>query len=127
MTALTAWGGLSTGVGAALMVIEADDPFLFWGGLQHLLWGATNVVIGSASVYKANHTRPSAIEDVAVRARRMRRVLWINAGLDVLYVASASLLWGLSERREVQGSGAAILVQGGFLLAFDISAACTVP
>jgi hypothetical protein len=51
---------------------------------------------------------------------RLRRVLLVNAGLDVAYLGSGAWLvrqpgWG--------GDGAAVLVQGAFLLWLDASAA----
>jgi hypothetical protein len=130
MTVLTAWGTASMGSGATMMAFERQRDFWLWGGLQHLLWGATNVVIGAASLFRTHHASAHDPHEPGYwrqRAARMRRVFWINAALDVLYIGSAALLWGLSSRRAAQGSGAAIAVQGGFLLGFDISAALSVP
>jgi len=127
MTALTDFGALSVGAGAMLMGAGggARDA-MFWGGLQHLLWGATNVAIGARALSRAaagGEQEPSWQE----RAARTRRVFWINAALDVLYVSSGALMWGLGSRGGVRGSGAAIVSQGGFLLAFDLTAALRVP
>ncbi|HAW94950.1 MAG: hypothetical protein CMJ33_11030 [Phycisphaerae bacterium] len=48
-----------------------------------------------------------------------RRLLAINGGLDLLYLTTGVIL---VTRRDViaRGFGAAILVQGGFLLLFDL-------
>jgi len=130
MTTLTAWGAASAGAGGALMLANPGDKFLFWGGLQHLMWGATNIAIAGASLYSANHTRVHAEQPEGHwrrRAIRMRRVFWINAALDVLYIGAGALLWTLSDRQAVEGSGAAVLIQGGALLGFDIAAALSLP
>ncbi|MEW6226412.1 MAG: hypothetical protein AB1627_17465 [Chloroflexota bacterium] len=51
---------------------------------------------------------------------RLRRVLLVNAWLDVGYVATGAWLAGRTRRR---GDGAAVLVQGAFLLWLDATAA----
>jgi hypothetical protein len=49
----------------------------------------------------------------------LRRLLWINAGLDVLYVAVGLGLW-MRPRPMLKGFGLAIAIQGLFLLFFDL-------
>lgn len=53
-------------------------------------------------------------------ARRLRRVLVLNAGLDVGYLAAGG--WLVRDGRW-RGDGAAVLVQGVFLLVLDSAAA----
>ncbi len=49
----------------------------------------------------------------------LRRILWVNAGLDLLYVAVGSALW-MRPRPMLKGFGLAIVVQGLFLFLFDL-------
>ncbi|NJK45836.1 MAG: hypothetical protein HC933_17605 [Pleurocapsa sp. SU_196_0] len=49
----------------------------------------------------------------------LRTILFINAGLDVLYMAAGIYLMNRPEATW-QGAGLAVLIQGGFLLAFDL-------
>ncbi|MCW2583315.1 MAG: hypothetical protein JWQ53_2105 [Klenkia sp.] len=51
---------------------------------------------------------------------RLRKVLLVNAGLDVGHLALGAGLMGTTRRR---GDGAAVVVQGAFLLALDATAA----
>ncbi len=51
---------------------------------------------------------------------RLRRVLLVNAGLDVGYLAVGA---ALVRRARWRGDGWAVLVQGGFLLVLDATAA----
>ena len=51
---------------------------------------------------------------------RLRRVLLVNAGLDVGYLAAGA---ALVRRPRWRGDGLAVLVQGAFLLALDTAAA----
>ena len=59
----------------------------------------------------------------------LRRLLWINAGLDVLYVAGGLLLAFTLGRRSpfAAGSGWGIVLQGAFLFGFDLLHARGVP
>lgn len=130
MSVLTAWGAASVAAGSTQAIVWKDDDYWLWGGVQHALWGATDVVIGALSLRAARHAETDAAHLADYwekRARDMRRAYWINMALDVAYVASGALLWSLSEKPGAAGSGAAIVGQGGFLFAFDIGAALTVP
>jgi hypothetical protein len=49
----------------------------------------------------------------------LRQLLWINAGLDTLYVAVGWALWARLNPM-YKGFGLAIMLQGFFLLAFDV-------
>jgi hypothetical protein len=56
----------------------------------------------------------------------LRNTLFINAGLDVLYVLGGAYM--LSRPEETwRGGGLAIIIQGAFLLAFDLLHAYLVP
>jgi hypothetical protein len=66
-------------------------------------------------------------EATAAEARRLRRLLWINAGLDVLYVVVGAGLVVFGSGPVVDGHGVGVMVQGAFLLVFDAAHAATLP
>jgi hypothetical protein len=49
----------------------------------------------------------------------LRQLLWINAGLDILYMAVGLGLW-MRSRPMLKGFGLAIAIQGLFLFLFDL-------
>ena len=49
----------------------------------------------------------------------LRQLLWINAGLDILYMAVGLGLW-MRPRLMLKGFGLAIAIQGLFLFLFDL-------
>lgn len=111
-----ALGGAVSVVGgaamAALGTTEAQRAF----GLQSAGWGAIDLVIAGVGA-----VRPPP-EDPA----KLRKVLLFNAGLDVGYVATGAHLvyWkptfdGRITAQQSVGHGAAIVVQGLFLLVLD--------
>jgi hypothetical protein len=97
-----------------LWLSSTDSQKGFWG--MSGAWGFVNGAIALIGLLGAE------TQDYA----SLRTTLWVNAGLDVLYVASG--LYLLSRPEETwRGGGAAILIQGGFLLVFDILHALLVP
>ncbi len=97
-----------------LWLSSSDSQKGFWG--MSGAWGFVNGAIALIGLLGAETSDYGAL----------RTTLWINAGLDVLYVASG--LYLLSRPEETwRGGGVAILVQGGFLLVFDIVHALLVP
>ena len=106
---LGVWAAASVVVGLALSV----DPRTRGFGRQTAAWGAVDGVIAAFGVRGRRRKGPT---DPA----RLRRVLLVNAGLDVGYlVVGARLARGDRWR----GDGLAVLVQGAFLLVLDTTAA----
>ena len=60
-----------------------------------------------------------ALLDPIVEVEAFRRVLAINGGLDIAYLVTGLILVTRRDRL-ASGFGAAILVQGAFLLVFDL-------
>lgn len=79
----------------------------FW--TMSLFWVAIDAGIVAWSLF-------APIEDLEA----FRRILLVNAGLDVIYLIVGVVLL-LRAKPLVRGFGAAILVQGGFLLVFDLA------
>jgi len=115
-----AWGVASMLAGTMLLALGAwrgrRSPLLFHFGLQTAAWGAIDLAIAVAGV------RGLTLRDYAA-ATRLDRVLWLNVGLDVGYVAVGATLalagWLLGRRLGPVGAGIGIVVQGAALLALD--------
>ena len=116
---LLAWSILSMVGGALLQLARA--PFWRAFGQQAIGWGAIDAalaVFGRRGLeQKVQRGYPPA--EAANDLHNLRRLLWFNAGLDVLY-----MLGGLAllrrEDETPRGHGAGILVQGIFLFKFDL-------
>lgn len=107
--ALGGWATASTAAGALLCLPRRTRGF----GRQTLAWGAVDGAIAWAGRRRRAANGPT---DPA----RLRRVLLVNVGLDVGYLALAAALLRTARWR---GDGYAVLVQGGFLLLLDSAAA----
>jgi hypothetical protein len=143
---LLAWSVASVLVGIALLVL-ADD---FWRGfgLQAALWGLIDAIIALVALRSGRREAERAAAGAVVggpredptagdagaagdldAARRIARILWINAALDVVYVAIGAILVIVAGASDpfLAGNGWGVIVQGGFLLAFDVVHARRVP
>lgn len=105
---LLAWAGLSIAIGALL---ARGSAVRRGAGEQFVGWGLVNAAI---SLF-ARRT-PTA------ERQTLSRLLWLNAGLDVLYVWGG---WRTIHGRgqgdaRWRGRGIGIVLQGGFLFLFDL-------
>jgi hypothetical protein len=120
---LLIWGVGSTIVGTLLTPLAG-----FWRqfGLQAAAWGAIDAALAIAgrrrALVRAEALAAHSLDDdeVARDAEQFRRVLLVNAGLDVLYILSGLFTARrFRDRPDRVGLGVGIAVQGLFLLIFD--------
>ncbi|UQA58693.1 DUF6992 family protein [Polyangium aurulentum] len=121
MTMLAGWAAASMASGAMLWATAEKDDYTRAVGIQTLAWGAVDGVIAGFGGFNA-HRQSGLDKPVAhweAEGKKMRRIFLVNAGLDVLYIATGAALMGFGKTDFVRGTGAGIALQGGFLLAFD--------
>ncbi len=114
---LTLWGGVSV-VGGGLLALHGRSAGSRAFGLQNAMWGAIDVVIAGVSTLQS--TPPTT--------PKLRRLLLINTGLDVAYVAGGAHLIartpsfrGRITAEQARGHGAAVVVQGAALFVLDLT------
>lgn len=104
-----------------LMSVEA-----FWRGfgLQALAWGAADAAVALLGFRTAARKERLLMtwEQVHQEWVKLRRILWVNTLLDVLYIAGGGTLIGLRGEENIflAGTGWGIVMQGAFLLCLDI-------
>ena len=112
---LSVWGVGSVLAGTVLASC-GSSPARRAFGLQTAGWGAIDLAIAGAG----------ALSSKPPTAASLRRLLWINAGLDVLYIAAGAHVavrkprfGGRITADQALGHGAAVVVQGAALLGLD--------
>ncbi len=117
------WALGSIGVGALLA--SRRDRWWRSFGQQHLGWGAVDLgIVGIVQLLqrRAMERLPDLYdpEVLDVRRRHLRRILLGNAIADVGYVVVGAVMWRrLRSNPRAAGAGAAIVIQGTFLLLHD--------
>jgi hypothetical protein len=115
------WAAASIGAGGVLATRR--DPWWRSFGQQHVGWGLVDLIIVGV-VQAAQRRRLSRLDDpyepnILERERRhLRTVLIVNAVADAGYCVLGAALARRPERRAA-GAGAAIVIQGAFLLLHD--------
>jgi hypothetical protein len=127
-------GSVLGGTAAWVSGRRTGRPALAAFGRQNAAWGAVDGAIAAAGAFRRTASDPAQVDAAAAeaRAQRLRRTLLVNAWLDVGYLAfGAGLIaanrWaGRMPRYSTAaavGDGAGIMLQGGFLLLLDTTAA----
>lgn len=114
---LLVWGGANVVAGAAAQA--SGNPFLKQFGMQALVWGAIDAALALLGLRDAAKKRAER-SDQAAQARRFRVIVALNVLLDVGYIAGGVAL-ARSGRNERAGMGIGVIVQGAFLLLFDLA------
>jgi hypothetical protein len=124
---LTGAAGLSLAAGTALLFV---DPPLFAGkpsGFRQsfaafcLVYGALNTAFVAANFAGLDKQRTVISSAPLLEQDRLHqtRAFAANAGLDMIYITLGFTLSATDNRPVVQGMGAGVALQGGFLLGFD--------
>lgn len=117
------WGAGSVLAGTLLLLLVTlrravgPAPLLRHFALQTAAWGAIDLALVLFGL------RGLALRDHA-GATQLDRVLWLNLGLDVGYVAVGVTLavvgWSLGRRLGLVGAGLGVVVQGAALFLLDL-------
>ena len=90
-------------------------------------WNIVNLGIATFGYFNAVNSDPSSMTNVEIIKdfNSLQNFLLLNAGLDVAYIATGFYLKERSKNssssERLRGYGNSLLLQGGFLLAFDVA------
>jgi len=117
----------------ALANAAVSGPFWFVteGSTQrfhemNVVWNIVNLGIAGFGLFDESRSVPiTGIKNALADQRRIESLLYLNIGLDAAYMAAG---WALLERglrggpdaERWTGYGTSLILQGGFLFAFDI-------
>lgn len=95
---------------------------------MNLFWNTVNLGIAGFALYNNLNTDISVISADEMLAKHIKteNLYLINAGLDVVYIGTGFLLKHLSSKNLkkqdlLKGYGNSVILQGGFLMAFDLA------
>jgi len=108
----------------------------FWKGVgtQAVAWSSINIAIAFfGNLFTRRRLdkleNPFEVSVVTKEAVNLRRVLWINTGLDVLYMVGGLILARTRGKQSAfaRSNGMGIVLQGLLLFVFDLVHALRVP
>ncbi|MDX9727744.1 MAG: hypothetical protein RBT50_00635 [Bacteroidales bacterium] len=95
---------------------------------MNLFWNVVNLSIAGFALYSSYSTDVSLMSEGELLARHLKteKLFLINSGLDVGYMGAGLLMRHFSSNSEkrgdlLKGYGNAVILQGGFLLVFDMA------
>jgi integral membrane sensor domain MASE1 len=128
MSQLLFWAGLSLGVGVP-MLFSSREWVRSFGGMT-AAWAIVNAIIAILSLLSVRRKARQNADAETIRGwmHHLVRLLWLNAGLDVVYVlvGVGLIVWNPTNRM-LNGFGWAVIIQGAFLLLFDTWHAVRLP
>jgi hypothetical protein len=91
---------------------------------MNLMWNTVNAAIAGFGYYGAATEDVSGLNAIETieETRKMQQILIFNAGLDIAYIAAGAGLRALGDEKSDEqyiGYGNSVMLQGGFLFAFD--------
>lgn len=95
---------------------------------MNVLWNTVNLGLAIPGYFKAkNDNRALTLNETKKIQRKTQNIFLINTGLDVIYISSGFLLRNsaqsnLSQKDRFNGFGNGLILQGGFLFIFDLTA-----
>ncbi len=137
MTVLGGWAVANIATGIIGMLV-AEDPAArgFWE--MNAMWNTVNLGLAGWSLYDLSRSG-GVSADMDIEAYReeshgLEKVLLFNAGLNFAYMAVGGWMWDRGMRgyglpaadisaNRLRGWGQSMVLQGAFLLAFDLSMA----
>lgn len=122
MSVLMGWSVLNMGVGTAGYFLSDGKTQYFHQ--MNAAWNVVNAAIAGAGWIGSRGEDPTALSPMeTVEADyRLQKILLLNMGLNLAYMASGAYLWERGIQRgdeRLEGYGPSLVLQGGFLLLFD--------
>ena len=124
MYVLGSWALLNMASGAYGMSTQSGSTKYF--NQMNLMWNTVNLGIAGYALVSSHLNDPGLLSPEQMMDKHLltEKILLINAGLDVLYIASGALMIkrsNVTKRPELfKGYGQSLVLQGGFLLVFDV-------
>jgi hypothetical protein len=112
MSILLAWA-LSWIVLSIFKIKHNAKNKIYW--LTSLFWSLVNILIATITIFSTLKIENYTLD----RAISMRNIVLVNVFLDIVYIVIALILKSSSKDTKKQ-IGSAVLIQGLFLLVFDL-------
>ncbi|MFT5823320.1 MAG: hypothetical protein ACI8ZM_004581 [Crocinitomix sp.] len=128
MLGLGSWSLVNIGVSTVGWATTENEAKYFHQ--MNVMWSGVNLAFALPSYFKARKTDPNGISlaDTWKTQNKKEKVFLFNSALDLLYVSGGfylkqRALLDADNYHRYRGWGNSLVMQGGFLFAFDLAAA----
>lgn len=123
MIFLGSWGTLNLISGSTGYFLSENSTKYFHQ--MNAGWNLVNLGIAGFALYSISTIDVSSLNysQSLSKLQNLDKILLFNAGLDIGYMATGAWLWERGLRKDskrLEGYGKSMLLQGGFLLVFDL-------
>lgn len=128
MIGLGSWAGanfIASGVGWATAPNEEMRSF----HQMNVMWNTVNIGLAIPGYFRAKRDAktPLSFSETINAQHKTEKIFLVNSGLDIAYVSSGFILRSAAKtnaekRDQFNGFGNGLILQGGFLLVFDLTA-----
>ena len=132
MFTLGAWSLGNMAVNGTLLALRSNipsenRPSSYYFQQMNVFWNVVNLGLAAGGLYGAFTENPRGVPlfETINQQASIERILLLNAGLDVAYIAAGA--WMLERSKNAndnanlwQGYGQSLIFQGAFLLLFDV-------
>lgn len=91
---------------------------------MNIAWNGVNLAIAGLGYFGSKKSASSfTLKETIREFHSFEKILLFNGGLDVGYIATGAYLWERGLRKDsdrLKGYGQSLILQGGFLLTFDL-------
>ena len=115
-------------VGGGIGWATATSPEMRSFHQMNTMWNTVNLALALPGYFKAKKENPTDNLQLSLRQQqKTEQALLFNSGLDIAYITAGFLLRSMalhqqSKAAQWRGFGNGLVVQGSFLLAFDLTA-----
>lgn len=127
MLTLGSWAVGNMAVNGGLLINPSSSEQAHFYRMN-IFWNVVNLGLAIPGLRYAMITDPASLTlaESAADFHQMGKILLLNVGLDVAYVTGGFLMKEMAKSRAqkkdiLRGYGRSLILQGGFLLAFDIA------
>jgi len=126
MITLGSWALGNMALNGALLVNPSSSEQAHFYRMN-IFWNVVNLGLAIPGLRYSLITDPASLSltESAADYHQMGKILMLNVGLDVAYITGGFLMKEMAKTREnkreiLRGYGRSLILQGGFLLAFDL-------